>query len=66
MTALAVEMAASRLLGNVYGSSNLGLGKHYWPDLAYLTLGIGWGKLADKYPDFRVFYRLLMGEFQLA
>lgn len=61
MTALAVEMSASRLIGNVYGSSNLVWASVIGLILIYLSAGY-WlgGKIADKSPNFHTFYSIIL------
>ncbi len=57
---MSVEFGASRLLGNVFGTSNIVWAVVIGLVLVYLTLG-NWlgGRLADKNPSARVYYSVL-------
>ena len=61
MSTLAIEMSASRLLGSVYGASNLIWANVIGLILLYLAAGyfIG-GRWADRSPHYRTFYRILV------
>ncbi|MEM7112167.1 MAG: fused MFS/spermidine synthase [Chloroflexota bacterium] len=60
MSTLAIEFTASRMLQTVYGTSNLVWANVIGLVLFFLTMGyfLG-GRLADKYPQPRVFYLLV-------